>query len=93
MTINRFSQDRPSSRVPGFFRAGLYSLLVTILLGVTFALWSAQEQAQNPGQKNLGVAVLAMMFLPAILLLGAFSVGTLLVTGSVLLYRRLSVKK
>jgi hypothetical protein len=67
-------------------------LLVAALLWIALRILSAQEQAQAPGEKSLGVAVLAMLFLPLILFFAAVGAGTALVTGSVMLYQRLSRK-
>ena len=49
------------------------ALLVLALLSYGLLLWtSAAEQARSPGEKDLGVAVLAMMFgLPALVLAAA----------------------
>jgi len=74
------------------FRVGVYLLLVTALLWTAFSLLSAHEQALDPGQKSFGVAVLAIIFLPAILLIGTIAASMILVTASILAYKRLVLK-
>jgi hypothetical protein len=89
--MNDSKQERPSTgKVPLLFRASLCSLLLATLLWIAFDMLSAHEQAQSPGEKSLGVAALAILCLPPILFFGAVGAGTAIVTGSVLLYRKLS---
>jgi len=75
------------------FRAGVYLLLLTVLVWVGFSMASAHEQARSPGEKNLGVAVLAMMFVPVIAVLGLASLGCILVSFGIVVHHRLSSSK
>ena len=69
------------------FRIGLLLLAVATVAAVSLIMTTAWEQAQTPGEKNLGVAVLFMFWLP-ILFLALGGVGFLLGSTVVFVYRR-----
>jgi hypothetical protein len=71
------------------FRTGVYLLLVTALVWIGWSVMSAHEQAQSPGEKNLGVAALAMMFFPVIAALGPAGSGCIVVSIVIVVHRRL----
>ena len=67
---------------------GLVLIGVSGLLYLGLQLTTNWEQAQSPGQKNLGVAVLFMMFgVPALVSAGA-AVISFVVSGSAFVYQR-----
>ena len=69
------------------FRIGFLLLALAAVATVGLMLTTGWEQAQTPGEKNLGVAVLFMFWLP-ILFLAAGGVCFLLGSTVVLVYRR-----
>jgi hypothetical protein len=78
---------------PPFWRSALFKIGV-LLLVLSASSWlaliitTAQEQARTPGEKNLGVAVLGMIWGLPMLAFGAGGVSVLLVHSVLFLYRR-----
>jgi hypothetical protein len=58
-------------------------------LYIVFDRAADAEQAQSPGQKSLGVAALAMMYLPAVLVTAVGGLASLLVRMPVLAFHPL----
>jgi len=79
---------------PSFWRSALFKIGV-LLLVLSASSWlaliitTAQEQARTPGEKNLGVACLGMIWGLPMLAFGASGVCVLLVHSVLFLYRRL----
>lgn len=81
------NQDRPRLVRSTGFRIGLLLLALATLGAVGLMVTTAREQALTPGEKNLGVAVLFMFWLP-ILFLAVAGMCFLLGSTIVFVYRR-----
>jgi len=57
------------------FWIGVILLVMALMLWLTLEWSISAEQAQAPGEKSLGVAVLGMLYGPPILVLGAGGFG------------------
>jgi ABC-type amino acid transport system permease subunit len=78
---------------PPFWRSALFKIGVLLLL-LSVSSWlaliitTAHEQAQTPGEKSLGVAVLGLIWGLPMLAFGAGGIAVLLVHSVLFLYRR-----
>lgn len=80
-------KDHPRLLRSTGFRIGLLLLALAAMAAVGLMLTTAREQVQTRGEKNLGVAVLFMFWLP-ILFLAVPGVCFLLGSALVFVYRR-----
>ena len=71
-----------------FFKIGVLLLVLSASSWLALIITTAQEQARTPGEKNLGVAVLGMIWGLPMLAFGAGGVSVLLVHSVLFLYRR-----
>ena len=72
------------------FRIGLFLLTLSCIVQVLgLMLTTSREQALTPGEKNLGVAALFILWSLPVLFFGVAGVCFLLVSTSVFLYRKL----
>jgi len=62
-----------------FFKIGVLLLVLSASSWLALIITTAQEQARTPGEKNLGVAVLGMIWGLPMLAFGAGGVSVLLV--------------
>ena len=62
---------------------------VTVALLLAFEVLALLEQSQSPGEKDLGVGVLGMIFLIPALILGISGVGCLVVGVSAWIWQSL----
>jgi hypothetical protein len=70
------------------FKIGVLLLVLAACAWLGLTITTAREQALTPGEKNLGVAVLGMIWGLPMLAFGATGVCLLLVHSVVFLYRR-----
>jgi hypothetical protein len=75
-----------------YFWTGAALLVLTAMTLLAFSVLTSREQARTPGEKNYGVAVLGLIFLPVILVLGACGTGLLVVSATALVYRNIARK-
>jgi len=68
---------------------GVLLLVVSFLLYGALELTTSWEQARTPGERNLGVAVLGMIFGFPMLLTGVSAIACLIVGIIAWIYRRL----
>ena len=80
------------ARLRSYFWAGASLLAFAAITWLAFSVLTAHEQARTPGEKNYGVAMLGLAFLPVILLLGAGGVSFLVVSSAALAYRKIAPK-
>ena len=71
------------------FRIGLFLLALAALSVFGLMLTTSREQALTPGEKNLGVAALFILWSLPVWFFGVAGVCFLLVSTSVFLYRKL----
>jgi hypothetical protein len=62
------------------FRVGIMLLAVTVVLFFGLEWLATSEQASSPGEKNLGVAVLGMLFGVPMLISGIGGLGCVIVS-------------
>jgi len=79
----------PSFWLSALFKIGVLLLVLSASSWLALIITTAQEQARTPGEKNLGVAVLGMIWGLPMLAFGASGVCVLLVDSVLFLYRRL----
>ena len=70
------------------FLLGVFLLFLAALTWVALSVTTTNEQALTPGEKNYGVAVLAMVFGIPLLFFLASGLVVLLLSGIVFLYRK-----
>ncbi len=85
-----YSAGQPGLFRSFLFRIGLPFLILAIVMGAALFLTTAHEQALTPGEKNLGVAALAMLFGVPTLVFGAISVVCLVISLATVGYGRLT---
>jgi hypothetical protein len=74
------------------FRIGVMFSVLALLAYGALTLWIAHEQALTPGEKSLGVAILAMGFaIP--LFFGVIGFCSVVLSAGVVGYRKLVVEK
>jgi hypothetical protein len=81
---------QPSLFRSKLFLLGVFLLFLAAVMWLALSLTTAHEQALTPGEKNLGVAALAMLFGLPLLFFGASGVGVLLLSIVLFLYRKFS---
>ena len=69
---------------------GLVLIGLSVFLGLLLQVSSSWEQSQTPGEKNLGVAVLGIMFGLPSLICAAAGVVSLLVSATAFVWSRLT---
>jgi hypothetical protein len=80
--------SKPSLWRSKLFLLGVFLLFLAALTWVALSVTTTHEQALTPGEKNYGVAVLAMLFGIPLLFFLASGLVVLLLSGIVFLYRR-----
>ncbi len=81
-----------NARLRFYFWTGASLLALAAITWLAFSMLTAHELARTPGEKDYGVAVLGIAFLPVILLLGAGGVSFLMVSSVALAYRKIAPK-
>jgi hypothetical protein len=71
-----------------FSIAGMVLIVLSVVLYTALELSSRWEQARSPGEKNLGISVLFIMFGIPMLISGAGGIFCLLVGALAFTYRR-----
>jgi hypothetical protein len=80
--------NQPSFWQSTLFKIGALLLVLALCAWLGLTISTAREQALTPGEKNLGVAVLGIIWGLPMLAFGASGVCVLLVHSVVFLYRR-----
>jgi hypothetical protein len=80
--------NQPSLWQSRLFKIGALLLVLSLFAWLGLTISTAREQALTPGEKNLGVAVLGIIWGLPMLAFGASGVCVLLVHSVVFLYRR-----
>lgn len=83
---------------PRFFRSrlfltGLSLLLLAAMMVLGLVITTAREQALTPGERSLGVAALAILWMMPLLLFAASGVVISITSVSMFLYRKYNQRK
>ena len=80
--------NQPSFWAPTLFKIGVLLLVLSACAWLGLTISAAREQALTPGEKNLGVAALGIIWGLPMVAFGASGVCVLLVHSVVFLYQR-----